>query len=298
MKILINRIPVQGPWGGGNLLVKAFCENMKMFDHEVVHSFQEDIDVIFLQDPRPGNTGISINEAVLYRNQNPETKIIQRINECDARKNTKGVDDMLLECSKHIDGTVFVSNWMKNYHIENGWHCKNNIVIYNGVNLNHFKPSKKLENGKINLVTHHWSDNLLKGFDIYEAIDLFVENNSDYTFTYIGRHRNTFRNTRIIEPLFGRSLGTELSKYDVYISASRYDPGPNHVLESLACNIPTYTHLEGGGCVEFSGKDHIFKDYKDLEKMLIKKNFTNNSFNFYSWKDCITLFNKFIKECK
>ena len=203
---------------------------------------------------------------------------------------------MLRECSKHIDGTVFVSNWMKEYHFKKGWQCKNTNVIYNGVNLDHFKPGVKINNGKINIITHHWSDNLLKGFDIYEKLDKFVNENSNYTFTYIGRHRSTFKNTLLIDPLFGASLGNELSKYDIYISGSRFDPGPNHILESLACNIPTYVHANGGGCVEFSGADHVFDDYDSLQKLLLNKKFINNSFKIHDWENCIILFEKFIKE--
>jgi hypothetical protein len=32
--------------------------------------------------------------------------------------------------------------------------------------------------------------------------------------------------------MFGKELGDELGKYDVYASASRFDPGPNHIIES------------------------------------------------------------------
>ena len=299
MNILLNRMPVQGPWGGGNLLVKAFCKYLPDYGHKVYHLLDSNtlIDVIFLQDPSHGNTGISINEAIVYKKFNPNVKIVQRINECDARKDTEGVDNMLLECSHYIDATIFVSHWMKNYHMEKGWACKKNIVIYNGVDLTHFKPSKKIKNNKINIVTHHWSDNILKGFDIYEALDKFVKDNNEFTFSYIGRHRNTFKNTNIVDPLFGEKLGLELSKYDVYISGSRYDPGPNHILESIACEIPTYVYKEGGGCIEFAGKDHVFKSFKDLKLLLLSKDFRQNSKSLlYDWRNCIYQVSNFLEK--
>jgi len=298
MNILLNRIPVDGPWGGGNLLVRAFCDNMSNLGHNIFHDFSKESDIIMLQDPRPGNTGISINDALKYKHENPDVKIIQRINECDARKNTTGVDQMLQECSKLIDATIFVSEWMKNYHLEKGWQCKLNTVIHNGVDLEHFKENKKNRNGKVNIVTHHWSDNIMKGFDIYEKLDEFVKHNDEYTFTYIGRHRNTFKNTNIVQPLFGQDLGKELSKYDVYVSASRFDPGPNHILESIACNLPTYVHKDGGGCIEFSGDDHVFDDYDALEKILMGKDFKHNEFKVSSWEKCIAQFDKFLNEVK
>ncbi len=112
MKILINRKPVEGPWGGGNLFIKNFYDIMKKLGHEVVYKFEEEIDVVFIMNPRYDSLGISINEVIQYKNYNPRTKIIQRINDCDSRKNTTDVDQMLLQCSGYLDATIFVSNWM------------------------------------------------------------------------------------------------------------------------------------------------------------------------------------------
>ena len=110
MKILINRKPVQGPWGGGNLFVSAFCEYMKNIGHTVVHKFEYNIDLIFIQDPRYDELRISINEIIAYKKLKPLTKIIHRVNECDARKETSNIDALLRECSEFTDKTVFVSN--------------------------------------------------------------------------------------------------------------------------------------------------------------------------------------------
>tara|TARA_R110002060_G_scaffold50771_15_gene61715 strand:- start:242 stop:1141 length:900 start_codon:yes stop_codon:yes gene_type:complete len=290
MKILVNRKPVNGPWGGGNLFVQALCDRMTNDGHDVVHKLSDNIDTIFMQDPRYSDLGISINEIVAYKKNNPNTKITHRVNECDARKNTTDVDALLRECSKYTDTTIFVSNWMKQYHIDKGWACPNTHVIYNGVDKDHFFPIKdnqKMNNGKINLVTHHWSNNWLKGFDVYNWIDEFIKGNDKYTFTYIGRENGTFKNTRVISPLSGKELGNELSKYDVYITGTRFDPGPNHVLESLSCEIPTYAHSDGGGAVEFSGNDHTFCSIGELESILNAQQFSKNSFDPHTWEKCI-----------
>jgi len=283
--ILLNRRPVEGPWGGGNLLVKAICEGFKLDGINVVHDFDPSIDAIFMQDPRPGNTGISINEIIQWKSKNPHVKVIHRVNECDARKGTKGLDSFLRECSKHTDFTVFVSNWMRDYHISKGWNCNSTGVIYNGVNTDHFKRRERLDNGKINIVTHHWSSNRMKGFDVYEAIDEFVKD-TDFTFTYIGRELGTFKNTKIIPPLFGEELGKELSRYDLYVSGSLWDPGPNHILESIACQIPTYVVSDGGGAVEFAGKDHAFEDLDQLFRIIRSRSYVNNSLSINSWRQC------------
>jgi len=292
LKIFLNRKPVQGPWGGGNLLISAMDQIFRFIGHQVVYELCDDIDSIFIQDPRPGNTGISINEIIHYKQLNKDVKIIHRVNECDARKNTNHMDNLLRECSKFTDKTIFVSEWMKNYHLKKGWQCNDTSVIYNGVNLDHFKKREKINNGKINLVTHHWSNNEMKGFDIYEEIDEFVGKNNKYTFTYIGRENGTFKNTDVIQPLFGIELGKALSRYDVYISGSRWDPGPNHVLESLACKIPTYVHADGGGAVEFAGNDHSYESIENLIKTIETNKFHKNKMFPLSWNDCIEMYEK------
>jgi len=287
LKILINRKLVDGPWGGGNLFVKAFIKEMSSLKHHIIHNLEADIDCVFIQDPRYDELGISINEIINYkRNYKPNICIVQRINECDARKGTQDVDDILRECSNYLDHTFFVSDWMKDYHIQRGWNCKSNSTLLNGVD-EFFVPRAKIKNGKINIVTHHWSNNYMKGFDIYDKIDEEVGKRNDITFTYIGRERGSFKNTRVIEPLYGEVLANELGKYDVYVSASKFDPGPNHVLEALACQIPTYAHVNGGGTVEFVGKNHTYSDWNDLLNIINKNSFMLNDFKTRSWQCCI-----------
>lgn len=284
-KVLVNRKPVSGPWGGGNLFLSSMCELMPDMGFEITHKLADDIDIFFIMNPRYDELKISINEAIAYKRKFPDVKIVQRINDCDARKNTSDVDDMLVECSKYLDKTIFVSEWMKTYFMKKGWHCKENLVLINGCHS--YKKKEKNNNAKINIVTHHWSNNYLKGFDIYDKLDEWVENKK-FTFTYIGRDRGTFKNTNVIAPLHGKDLHHELSKYDVYISGSRFDPGPNHILESLSCNLPTYVHSEGGGCVEFAGEDMTFDSFESLIKILNSKNYkNNNSINVKTWKECI-----------
>ena len=287
MKILLNRKPVQGPWGGGNHFLIGMIEECEKRGHTVTHTFDHDIDAIYLHDPRPDELGISINEAIAYKNHYRSTLLIHRVNECDARKGTDGVDSLLRETSAYTDLTVFVSNWMKKYHLDKGWKCDATTVFYNGVNKDNFYPREKLKNGKVNIVTHHWSNNYLKGFDVYDWLDSWVGENTDFTFTYIGRENGSFKNTNVVAPLFGKELGDELGKYDVYVSASRHDPGPNHVLESLASEIPTYVHSDGGGSLEFAGVSHGYSTVQDLEAILTSKNYAKNSMIPQDWKTCM-----------
>lgn len=288
MKALVNRKPLRDtPWGGGNLFLIALCDILSKNKVNVCHKISRDVDLIFIQDPRYDSLGISINEIASYKKFKPDTKIIHRVNECDARKNTSEMDHLLRECSKITDHTIFVSEWMREYHFNLGWHCEDTSVIHNGVNLSHFFPSEKIKNNKVNIVAHHWSNNRLKGFDIYENLDSFVAGNNKFTFTYIGRHNSSFKNTNVIDPLYGFDLGRELSRYDVYISGSVYDPGPNHILESLACKIPTYVISNGGGSVEFAGKSHSYESFEMLVSILESGDYKLNEYVPRSWDKCI-----------
>jgi glycosyltransferase involved in cell wall biosynthesis len=287
MKVYVNRSPVNGPWGGGNHFVKA------VYDYAApeIQVVESDPDAIIIVGLDQEENKISAEQAIQYKLsqlQRKNVKLIIRVNENDARKSTNHVDNRLLQLSKYVDLTIFVSEWIMDYFMTKGWQCQNNKVIKNGVDQSIFyKKDNSLVGSKIKLVTHHWSNNPLKGFDIYDKLDSWITNNRDFEFCYIGRERSTFKNSKVVPPLFGKDLGDELRKHDVYISASRNDPGPNHVIESIACGLPTYVHVKGGGCVEFAGKDYEYDSWEALEEILLKKEFIQNKTTFSSWKDCI-----------
>lgn len=307
MKAYINRKVVVGPWGGGNLFTRAYwkhCEESAGFELCRGSSFQIRPDVMLLVGlDNQGPDEISVEQAIMYKMYvNPGCKLVLRVNENDPRKGTSHVDAGLLKLSEHVDGTVFVSKWMQQYFNEKGWACKNQTVIINGVDNQIFKPGTKLNNGKLNIVAHHWSDNWLKGGDVYEQIDRFVGENPDrFTFTYIGRHKCDFKHTNVVKPLSGKLLGEELGKYDVYVSASRFDPGPNHVLEALACGLSTYVHHDGGGCVEFATGAASYRDWNFLRALLVCEHAagqvrepTVNTFTPGTWQECVREYNAFL----
>ncbi len=281
MKLLVNRKPVVGPWGGGNHFIKSLHDNASSFGVDLKHKLEPGLDAIFLIDPRYDELGISINELFAYKRAFPNTKIIYRANECDKRKGEVNQIDPLIRAMGQIsDLCFFISDWIKDYHsMHVGWACPTNVVVPNGTNKEIFKDhSNKKKNEKVNIVTHHWSNNSMKGHDIYEFIDNWIKTKTDYSFTYIGRSHGPLPNSDLISPIAGPKLGELLSSYDVYISASRWDPGPNHIIESLACELPTYAHSDGGGASEFVGKTHTYSNKTELVSLLESKNFSKNSF--------------------
>lgn len=288
MKVLINRKIVEGPWGGGNNFVRALSEGLKSSGHEVTNRIEQGIDCFFVMDPRPNSDCPGLVDFLKVRNQFPKTKIIQRVNECDARKNTEHLDSFLVQCSSVIDKTVFVSDWLSNYFARKGWVCQKNVSIHNGVDTEKFNTgSRKTESTIPRVVAHHWSNNIMKGFDVYDFLD-YMASKDLIKFTYIGRHRNTFSNTECIDPCVGAELAKNLSFHDVYISGSRFDPGPNHILEALAVGLPTYVHAEGGGAVEFAGSSHSFKNFSELENIILSSEYRANEYKPLSWQESIS----------
>lgn len=255
-----------------------------------------DPDIVLLAGLDRDDVGISAEQAVAYKLSHPNVKLILRVNENDARKGTTDVDDRIRSLSKHIDGTVWVSNWLRAYFYQRGWDCKNDCVIINGVDKEIYKPQPKFNNGKTNIVAHHWSSHPKKGADIYEKLDELVGQDNRFTFTYIGRTSNNFKHSRVIAPMFGKALGEELGKYDVYVSASRYDPGPNHIIEAISCGLPTLVHKEGGGCVEFVHPLEVYDSWSELKYRLIDKSYSQSHDRFSTWQECAIQYDSFIKE--
>jgi len=295
MKTLyVNRAPVDGPWGGGNNFIKAVYKYAATFGYQIVDKIINDVDVILITDPRYDDVKkFSMNEAIRYKQAFPKTKVVYRVNECDKRKGeTEIIDPLIRETSKNSDLTIFVSKWLQDLHEMSNIVYKKSAIIHNGVDKELFKKYNKLSeiDGKIHLVTHHWSNNPFKGHDVYKEIDKMIADEPNITFTYIGRSHDVLDHSKVIRPLHGEELAKCLSIHDIYISGSRFDPGPNHVLESLACELPTYVHKDGGGGVELAGADHSFDNVLDLFEMIKERKVTHNNVTVESWRSCMKLY--------
>jgi hypothetical protein len=290
MKVFFNRVPRSDPYGGGNQFLQMMTSTLQEKDCEVVYHLVEGIDIIFMMDPRPGDVGYSLQHIASYKHHFPNTKILHRVNECDARKGTSDVDNLLLTAMSLSDEVVFISEWLQDY-FKNLGYKESSSVIYNGCNLSHFFPTKKERDDKIKLVTHHWSDNWMKGFDLYTDIDKYITNNPNTAleFTYVGRYCKEYdpKSTKIVSPLSGKNLGEELRKHDVYVTASRWEPCGMHHIEGAASGMPVIYHADTGGIVELCKMhgeqftdfrsflvclDKIHKNYDDYVQKIDYKN--------------------------
>ena len=257
MKIAIGYEIHDGPWGGGNQVLESLRRHLAGKGAKIVDTLEKDLDLIMIVNPRSGT--FSLKELKKYKKRNSKVKIIHRINETDKAKNINKVDKSRLEANNISDAVIFISDWVKNYYIQKGFN--ENIlctVINNGPNENIFNscgyiPWNKQEPLKI--VTHHWSDNLMKGADIYQQFDELLEDpwmRERFEFTYVGRLPKgiNFKNAKLVAPLAGEDLAKELKKHHAYLTGARWESCGMHQLEGALCGLPVLYINEGGGVVE------------------------------------------------
>ena len=194
MKISIGTNIKDGPWGGGNLFAINLKNHLHSKGFQVVNNLDDDdIDIILITEPRKTSessafTHIDVQKYLKFINR--ETLVMHRINECDERKNTNYVNKYLLNANKVADHTVFVSKWLENLYIQQGFKRPNADVIYAGADNEIFnrKNFELWDKSKpLKIVTHHWGANWNKGFDIYRKIDDLLSSeqwNKKIEFTY------------------------------------------------------------------------------------------------------------------
>lgn len=280
--------PQKTAFGGGNQFALNLVDYLEKKNIKVVYELEPGIKAIFIMDPRILKYNkINLSQIIEFKKNNPNVKIIHRVNDCDKpRGEIDNLDKFLIDTFKVADLIVFVSEWTKNYFIKEK-KCdvaKKSIVINNGCNRNYFYPlpKKKISN-KIKIITHHWSSNAFKGKDIYEKLDEWVKD-KDYEFIYIGREfPGTPRNTKVIGPFFGLELSNHIREGDIYISASHYENCPMHVIEGLACGLPLIYYENIGGGVEI-GKAHGGESFGNFEELVEKLELIRSKYDEYRKK--------------
>ena len=270
MKIAIGYKVKSGSWGGGNQFVNSLIKAAIDEGHEVIFNLNDkNIDLILLIDPRSYNEEISFGSFEIIRYLlfvNKKAIVIHRINECDERKRTFHVNRLLRWSNYCADHTVFIASWLKELNI----YDKRipNSVILNGADATIFKDhgNSYWDNKKpLKIVTHHWSANYMKGFDVYKNLDNILSSpewKDRIQFTYIGNLPDgfTFKKSKHISPINGKRLGIELSKNHLYISASINEPAGMHHIEGILCGLPIIFR-DSGALPEYCNSYGIsFKD--------------------------------------
>ena len=275
--IAINMYPIKGPYGGSNVFVQQFAEVLKRHRYQVRYDLKKKVDIILLIDPRDDleHKAFGIDDITTYKKTNPSVKVLHRINECDKRKGTDFMDDLLQGANTIADYTVFISEWLRDYFIERWFNPDNpHKVIYNGADPTVFHPvgGDRPSPGKpFRIVTHHWSDNPMKGFPVYQQLDrmLAAGEISNCEFWLIGRWpaQLQWQKTMLHPPAYGVKLAGLLRSCHLYLTASLWEPCGMHHIEGAQCGLPLLFHADGGGIVE-AGDKYGVPYRKDLKSAL------------------------------
>lgn len=263
MKVAFNYQVQDGPWGGGNRFVANLVAALTARGDTVTTSLaNDDIDVVLMIDPRWRNPATTFGPGRILRYlawRNPHAVVLHRINECDERKGTTGLNERLKRANYAADHTVFVADWLRqDLSVWQDKNDQNSTVILNGADPGtfHAQGHKNWDStDPLKLVTHHWGGNWMKGFDIYQQIDNMLDQpkwRDRIEFTYIGNLPGgfSFKNANYVPPLDGEALAEKLRDQHVYVTASRFEPGSNHQNEGALCGLPVL-YVNSGALPEY-----------------------------------------------
>jgi hypothetical protein len=106
-RVAINVRPASSPWGGGNQGLQQMRRYPTERGYEVVFDLKRSVDAIVLVDPRVGRlVQFGTEEIQECKATWPEVLCLHRVNECDARKGTNCMDELLAGANKVADYIV------------------------------------------------------------------------------------------------------------------------------------------------------------------------------------------------
>lgn len=262
MNVAIGMRIRDGSWGGGNQFGATVSAYLRRQGHRVDGTLERaDVDLILLTEPRRASGSSTFNDIDILRyllHVNPRAVVIHRVNECDRGRNTKLRDPRLAVANRCANHTVFISQWLQTHFQSRGYRFADGSVIRNGADREIFhsdggavwQPGERLR-----IVTHHWSNNWMKGFDLYARLDRMLGQapyRDLFEFTCIGRLPPglTLPNTRCQPPAFGADLAVQLRRNHVYLTAARNEGAGMHHIEGAMCGLPLL-YLESGALPEY-----------------------------------------------
>jgi len=259
LKISINAKRITSAYGGGNQAANALEDYLVKKGHYVYRKLIPNLDVILIFSSKSSfNNTYDYDDILDYIYAYPNTVVIQRVNSCDEQRGTDlGINSSMLRNNQLADYTVFISKFVKELFEAKGMKSQENSqIILNGGDSKIFYPSKsKNIDKKFKIVTHHWSSNFMKGFDIYERLDQLLDTQPFkdlFEFTYIGNMPLgvILKKTVVIEPLFGSNLAEHLRNHHIYLTAARNEAAGMHHIEGMLCGLPVL-YLNSGALPEY-----------------------------------------------
>lgn len=268
MKIFLNKKPIDAPYGGGNIMLKMFADYCHQHEHEVVYSLTKNVDCSFIFDSREN---MSLEKFDLIRRKSG--KIIQRVNDNDLHREMIGDKDLnIIKASFFADGQIYISDWIRQYFCSKIKENKYRI-IYNSCDRRLFNCNHEFNVDKLAIITHHWSDNINKGFDIYRKLYDWIEanNRQDVSFSLIGKVPDGLKfskNAKIMQRVSYNQLPSLIKNGNIYLSGSLYEAGGCHVVEGMGCGLYPIVHSLGGGTVNYV--DGYGENFKDIQNLIEK----------------------------
>ncbi len=272
-RVAISAEPVFGPWGGGNQWLLQMVRFLKYSGYDVRFALSDDVDcALVLPSRQQGRMTFGVAELREHRRRHPQFRVIHRVNDNDVRKGGTGMDAFLATFDEVTDHTVFISEWLRDYHArpEGGWfdRARQHSCILNGADPAAFHPvgNRAWKPGEpFRFVTHHWADNAMKGFPQYAELDASIAAGElpGVELWVIGRWPKelAWRAARTFPPCTGPVLAGLLRECHGYITASLWEPGGMHFIEGLQAGLPLLYHEDGGGIPELGRRYGVgFRD--------------------------------------
>ena len=170
------------PTAAGN----QFVENLESFltsrGHSVCRTLEPGLDIILIVASRRTSATASYTDRQIarYLLRYPSAIVVHRVNNSDeSHAQSIGINDMVMDVNRVADHTVFVSQYIRQLYLSHGYdESRPYSIILTGANPLVFNPDGRAgwqPGSPVKVVTHHWSSNYLKGFDIYERMDLLLQ---------------------------------------------------------------------------------------------------------------------------
>jgi hypothetical protein len=299
IKIFINFRCSNVPYGGGNQFIMNLVERLsKLSNIKITYDLEQGIDIYFIVDIRKGPFKKYTFDEIYNHKQRNGGFIIYRINDCSITRLNCKLESIILENVKKIDHFVFNSTFIHDYYTDKYDDFKKSSlsIIYNTSNSNFFFPKQLTSiplrsplmadlSKKLKVVTHHWSDNINKGYDIYYQLHQYCKGRDDMELVILGRKfADGFAEPPpVYGPYKGKELGDMLRECDIYISASKYDSCPMHILEGISCGLPIVYLEHSGGVKDICemADDIIGEAFYTLEECIQKINMIKCNYEMY-----------------
>lgn len=274
--VALNLKPRSGSWGGANQWTSQLVRFLKYNGWRVRFDLNGEADAIVMTHTGLSNaTTFGWEEVDRFKKNHPRVRCLHRINDNDIRKETSEMDLLLADSNRVADHTVFVSQWLRDHHAARWFDASRpHSVITPGADPRFFNPigNHPPKAGQpLRLVTHHWSDNWKKGFDVYRDVDTLIAERlpGQFELWVIGRWPSDlkWKRAKTFAPASGEKLASLLRQCHGYVSASRFEPGAMHVAEGLQCGLPLLYLRDSGGTVE-QGRRYGMEISENLEKTL------------------------------